>query len=75
MLRTLAADTVPESDEPPGGRWQGPSTDVYRRVLVVELGMEPSPELRELEQAILRQDPTLVVAPPPASPITSRVSS
>ena len=28
-----------------------------RRVLVEELGIEPSPELRELEQAILRQDP------------------
>ena len=38
-----------------------------RRVLVEELGIEPSPELRELEQAILRQDPALVVAPPPAA--------
>jgi DNA-binding SARP family transcriptional activator len=38
-----------------------------RRVLVEELGIEPSPELRELEQAILRQDPALVVAPPPPS--------
>jgi DNA-binding SARP family transcriptional activator len=38
-----------------------------RRVLVEELGIEPGPELRELEQAILRQDPALVVAPPPAT--------
>ncbi len=30
-----------------------------RRVLVDELGLEPSDELRALEQAILRQDPTL----------------
>ena len=39
-----------------------------RRVLVEELGIEPSPELRELEQAILRQDPALVVAPPRPRP-------
>jgi DNA-binding SARP family transcriptional activator len=40
-----------------------------RRVLVEELGIEPSPELRELEQAILRQDPVLAVPPPaPSSP-------
>jgi DNA-binding SARP family transcriptional activator len=38
-----------------------------RRVLVDELGIEPSPELRELELAILRQDPALVVAPPAAA--------
>jgi DNA-binding SARP family transcriptional activator len=30
-----------------------------RRMLVEELGIEPSPELRELERAILRQDPSL----------------
>lgn len=30
-----------------------------RRVLVDELGLEPGSELRELEQAILRQDPAL----------------
>ena len=28
-------------------------------MLVEELGIEPSPELRELERAILRQDPEL----------------
>ncbi len=33
-----------------------------RRALVEELGIEPSPPLRELEQAILRQDPSLDVA-------------
>ena len=34
-----------------------------RRVLVEELGIEPSEELRELERAILRQDPALAIAP------------
>ena len=38
-----------------------------RRVLVDELGIDPGPELRELEQAILRQDPALTV-PPAAAP-------
>ena len=33
-----------------------------RRVLVEELGIDPGPILRELEQAILRQDPTLIRA-------------
>ncbi len=32
-----------------------------RRVLDAELGIEPSPELRHLEQRILRQDPELAV--------------
>lgn len=36
-----------------------------RRVLIEELGIEPSPELRELERAILRQDPALAVSPAP----------
>jgi DNA-binding SARP family transcriptional activator len=43
-----------------------------RRALVDELGIEPSRELRELEQAILRQDPGLdptpLEAPAPAPP-------
>jgi DNA-binding SARP family transcriptional activator len=34
-----------------------------RRVLVEELGIEPSSELRELERAILRQDPALAARP------------
>jgi streptogramin lyase len=37
-----------------------------RRELVGELGIEPGSALRELEQAILRQDPELEVAAPPA---------
>jgi DNA-binding SARP family transcriptional activator len=39
-----------------------------RRALVDELGIDPSPTLQELEQAILRQDPSLdVEAPAPAA--------
>lgn len=41
---------------------QAEALEVYRetrRVLSEELGIEPSPALRELEQAILRQDPSL----------------
>src|SRR5262249_48105104 len=36
-----------------------------RRTLTDELGIDPSPPLRELEQAILRQDPSLELARPP----------
>ena len=36
---------------------------VARHALVDELGIEPGPALRELEQSILRQDPTLEPAP------------
>ena len=44
-----------------------------RRALVDELGIEPSPALRDLERAILAQDPVLSAAPlataaPPAPP-------
>lgn len=35
-----------------------------RRVLTEELGLEPSPALRDLEKAILRQDPAIAPAPP-----------
>jgi DNA-binding SARP family transcriptional activator len=49
---------------------QAEALDVYRRtrtLLADELGLEPSPELRELEQAILRQDEALRRdRPPPA---------
>ena len=41
---------------------QAEALEVYRdtrRVLVDELGIEPGKELRELEDAILRQDPVL----------------
>lgn len=44
---------------------------VARRVLHDELGLEPSVPLRELEQAVLRQDPGLAWQPPvpvPAAP-------
>ena len=42
-----------------------------RTMLVTELGLEPGPELVALEQAILRQDPSLVVAAalPEPSPV------
>jgi predicted ATPase len=45
--------------------------EVYRnarRLLVEELGLEPSPALQELEQAILRQEPSLAA---PAAPTRS----
>ena len=38
-----------------------------RRLLVEELGLDPSPSLEGLEQAILRQDPTLSVEEPMGS--------
>ncbi|WP_381552517.1 BTAD domain-containing putative transcriptional regulator [Streptomyces eurythermus] len=37
-----------------------------RARLVTDLGVEPSPELAALHQAVLRQDPALTVAPRPA---------
>ena len=45
---------------------QAEALDAYRTaraVLVEELGIEPTPALRELERAILRQDPTLNADP------------
>ena len=45
---------------------QAEALDVYRetrRLLADELGLEPGPELRELQQAILRQDPSLTARP------------
>jgi DNA-binding SARP family transcriptional activator len=47
---------------------QAEALDAYRAAraaLVEELGIEPSRELRELHQAILRQDPALDLAPAP----------
>jgi class 3 adenylate cyclase/DNA-binding SARP family transcriptional activator len=38
----------------------------FRALLDAELGIEPSPELRELERRILNQDPSLLGAAPPA---------
>jgi YVTN family beta-propeller protein len=48
---------------------QAEALDAYRRAretLVEEIGVEPGPELRELHEAILRQDPALD-APPTVS--------
>ena len=39
----------------------------FRRHLVAELGLEPGPALRELERAILRQDPGLEAAKVPVA--------
>jgi predicted ATPase/DNA-binding SARP family transcriptional activator len=50
---------------------QAEALEVYRdarRVLADELGLEPSPELQELERAILRQEPGLAA---PAAPTRS----
>ncbi|MFQ6172065.1 BTAD domain-containing putative transcriptional regulator [Oryzobacter sp. R7] len=45
-----------------------------REVLADELGVDPTPEVRELEQAVLRQDPSLAArsAAPSAPPGTGR---
>jgi predicted ATPase/DNA-binding SARP family transcriptional activator len=62
---------------------QSQALEVYRRtreLLVGELGIEPSPELQELEAAILRQDAALrpshelakPVLPAPATPLVGR---
>jgi DNA-binding SARP family transcriptional activator/tetratricopeptide (TPR) repeat protein len=40
-----------------------------RRTLDDDLGIDPSPELRELHAAILRQEPHLAAAAPPPAPI------
>src|SRR5262245_52919570 len=42
-----------------------------RRVPTVELGIDPGPGLRELHQAILRQDPALGTPAPPPEPVRS----
>jgi YVTN family beta-propeller protein len=49
---------------------QSDALAAYRRargLLADELGIEPAPDLRRLEQAILRQDPGLELAQPPAA--------
>ncbi len=51
---------------------QAEALEVYRetrRLLADELGLEPSPALRELERAILRQDPSLASTARPAEPV------
>lgn len=50
---------------------QADALDVFRegrRILDEELGLEPGPALRELESAILRQDPDLVAPATSAAP-------
>jgi predicted ATPase/class 3 adenylate cyclase/DNA-binding SARP family transcriptional activator len=52
---------------------QAEALQVYqqtRRLLVEELGIEPSPALRELEQAILRQDAVLELEAPVVAPVS-----
>jgi DNA-binding SARP family transcriptional activator len=52
-------------------RRQAEALEAYqeaRRALVDELGIEPSPELQELERRILRQDPALELEVRPAEP-------
>jgi DNA-binding SARP family transcriptional activator/DNA-binding beta-propeller fold protein YncE len=54
---------------------QADALEVYRdgrRLLHDELGIEPGPALRELEQAILRQDPALGQPSPPRLPLIRR---
>jgi DNA-binding SARP family transcriptional activator len=55
-----------------GSGRQAEALDVYRetrRLLVDELGIEPGPEIQQLEQAILRHDTALSPAGPPAGDI------
>src|SRR5262249_35621424 len=50
---------------------QSEALDAYqatRRLLDEELGLEPGPALRELEHAILKQDPALAIQPTIATP-------
>jgi DNA-binding SARP family transcriptional activator len=56
---------------------QSEALDVFRegtRVLDEELGLEPGPELKELERAVLRHDPALAaIATVPTDPLRSLV--
>jgi predicted ATPase/DNA-binding SARP family transcriptional activator len=57
---------------------QADALEAYRQAreaLLEELGLEPGPELRELEQAILRQDEALSRRPLPQSNVPVPVSS
>ncbi|HWM18748.1 MAG TPA: BTAD domain-containing putative transcriptional regulator [Ilumatobacteraceae bacterium] len=44
-----------------------------RETLVEELGLDPGPELRELESRLLAQDPSLLATPPAPAPAGRRV--
>jgi predicted ATPase/DNA-binding SARP family transcriptional activator/Tfp pilus assembly protein PilF len=71
-----------------GAGRQADALDTYRRaraVLDEELGVEPGPDLRELERAILRHDPSLsrgraatpgpqLALPRPATPLVGRAA-
>jgi DNA-binding SARP family transcriptional activator len=53
---------------------QADALETYRRaraLLVDELGIEPGPALREVEQAILRHDPSLAAPATRAEPLTT----
>ena len=55
-----------------GSGRQVEALEIYRetrRLLVDGLGIEPSPALQELEQAILRHDPALISQEAPAAPL------
>jgi hypothetical protein len=59
---------------------QAEALDGYRRLramLTAELGIEPSPALRELERRMLQQDPILEIAPPqrPAAAVRHSAAS
>ena len=57
---------------------QADALDLYRRtreLFVEELGIEPGPRLRELEQAVLRQDPALRSLAPPRDTSTGPAPS
>jgi class 3 adenylate cyclase len=54
---------------------QAEALEAYRRgreALVEELGIEPGPGLRALEQQILVQDESLLLKPPPTGPVAPR---
>jgi DNA-binding SARP family transcriptional activator len=56
---------------------QAEALEVYRetrRLLADQLGLEPSPALRELERAILRQDPALATASQTQEPVPAEES-
>ncbi|MEU3960939.1 BTAD domain-containing putative transcriptional regulator [Streptomyces buecherae] len=50
------------------------SYEELRARLAEELGVDPSPELSELHQAVLRQDARLLPAPPPPGPAAPSAS-
>ena len=49
--------------------------DRLRHLLRDELGLDPSPDLVALQQAILRQDPTLLPTPPVDGPADAKTAS